>query len=166
MSEATKPARTRSQIGKSNRAKGQDGERKIARILCDLLGLDIRRRVRNHADDSDLTGMPGWSIEVKHCQRPLIRTWWEQTVEQAKDGDIPVLFYRLPHKDWRAVVHVSTFTGGEAPAQFDFTVEMGVQAFAELWREVESKRILDRARAQHVAQSEKNLAVMAGQSVQ
>ncbi len=151
MEEATKPARTRSQIGKSNRAKGQVGERQIARELCDLLGLDIRRRVRNHAGESDLTGMSGWSIEVKHCARPEIRAWWEQTIAQARPGEIPVLFYRLPRKQWRAVVHVSTFTGSAVSASLDFTVEMPLAAFAEVWREVEAKRIVEQAKVAHAA---------------
>lgn len=158
--------RTRSQIGKSSRAKGQMGERQIARELCDLLGLDIRRRVRNHAGESDLTGMDGWSIEVKHCSKLLLRAWWEQTIGQAKPGEIPVLFFRLPRKEWRAVVHVSTFTGSAVSPSLDFTVEMPLAAFAEVWRDVESKRILDQAREQHAAQAEKTLAVIAGAQVQ
>jgi len=158
--------RTASQRGKSSRAKGQRGERQIAGELCELLGIDIRRRVRNHADDSDLSGMDGWAIEVKHCAKPAMRAWWEQTVEQAKPGEIPVLFFRLPRKDWRAVVHISTLTGSEATTSLDFTVEMPLPAFAELWREVESKRIVERARVTHFAQAEKNSAVAGGVPVQ
>lgn len=158
--------KTASQRGRSSRAKGQAGERQIARELADLLGLDVRRRVRNHAGESDLTGMPGWSIEVKHCATPSLRAWWQQTVEQSKPGEIPVLFFRLPRKPWRAVVHIATLTGSTLSSSLDFTVEMSLPAFAEVWREVESQRIVNAARVVTYAQAEKNAAVASGVPVQ
>ena len=87
------------------RDKGSRGELEVASIIAGLTGWDVRRRVRNHAGDSDLQGVPGWSVEVKrHAKAPAgaVRAWWLQAVEQA-DGKLPVLFYRADHAEWRAV---------------------------------------------------------------
>ena len=92
-------------MSKSQRTKGQSGEREVAALIRDLPGWDVRRRVRQHDGDNDLLGVPGWAIEVKRhakAQRGDIRAWWRQTVEQA-DGVLPVLIYRQDRDEWRAV---------------------------------------------------------------
>ena len=89
----------------AQRRKGQVGEREVARLIHDLLGCDVRRRVRNHADDSDLVGVPGWSVEIKNQRtvtRSLLRAWWQQTWQQA--GDLrPVLVYKRGPAWWYAM---------------------------------------------------------------
>lgn len=110
----------------------------LANELKDLLGLDVRRRVRNHAGESDLTGMPGWAVECKHCATPALPAWWKQTVSQAQRGEIPVLFYKLPRKPFRAVVPASLFLGGAAETDTDYTIEMSLTCFAALYREREA----------------------------
>ena len=87
------------------RTKGQTGEREIAGIVRDLTGWDVRRRVRNHAGDSDLEGVPGWAVEVKRhrtATRGDVARWWQQAVSQAGEL-LPVLFYRQNRDTWRAV---------------------------------------------------------------
>ena len=91
-----------------SRTKGQAGEREVAAIIRELTGHDVRRRVRQHAGDADLAGLPGgWSIEVKrHARTPhaSIADWWAQTVSQARDVQAkPVLFYRADRAEWRCV---------------------------------------------------------------
>ena len=66
------------------RNKGAGGEREIAGIMRDLTGWDVRRRVRQHDGDSDLEGVPGWSVEVKRhrtASRGDIAGWWRHTEE-------------------------------------------------------------------------------------
>ncbi len=41
------------------------GEREAAELVRELTGWDVRRRVRQHAGDSNLQGVPGWAVEVK-----------------------------------------------------------------------------------------------------
>ena len=87
------------------RTKGQTGEREIAGIVRDLTGWNVRRRVRNHAGDSDLEGVPDWSVEVKRhraATRGDVARWWQQTISQAGEL-LPVLFYRLDRDTWRSV---------------------------------------------------------------
>lgn len=87
------------------RTKGKAGEREIAALVRDLTGWDVRRRVRQHDGDSDLEGVPGWSVEVKRhasASRADIARWWQQAVAQA-GAALPVLFYRADRAAWRAV---------------------------------------------------------------
>jgi hypothetical protein len=73
-------------MGAMSRTKGKAGEREIAALIRDLTGWDVRRRVRQHDGDSDLMGVPGWSIEVKRHARATradLASWWQQTVDQA-----------------------------------------------------------------------------------
>ena len=91
----------------SSRTKGKTGERELAALLSELTGHDVRRRVRQHEADSDLEGVPGWSIEAKRYKAAppaLVAQWWGQAVEQSRRTNaLPVLFYRADRADWRVV---------------------------------------------------------------
>ena len=93
--------------GTMSRTKGQTGEREVAAILKELTGKNVKRRVRQHDGDSDLEGLPGWSVEVKrHASTPpgKLAEWWAQTLSQARDAQaLPVLFYRADRAGWRCV---------------------------------------------------------------
>lgn len=90
-----------------SRNKGKAGERELARLLADLTGHDVRRRVRQHDGDDDLVGVPGWSIEAKRYKNAppaLVAQWWAQAVEQSRSTNtLPVLFYRADRAGWRVV---------------------------------------------------------------
>ena len=116
-------------MGLKSRSKGQAGEREIAGIVRDLTGWDVRRKVRQHDGDSDLEGVPGWSVEVKRhatASRGEIRKWWEQAASQAILDDRPVLFYRRDKDEWRAVWGMD----GLGIASYQYTVEGSVEAWA------------------------------------
>lgn len=123
--------------GRSNRLKGQRGERELANELSDLLGITLKRRVRNHHNESDITGLPGFSVEVKNCAVLSLGAWWSQTVSQAElMEEMPVLFYKLPRKGFRAVVSLPSLYGAfGAIDDFAYTAEMSLPAFAMLYRE-------------------------------
>jgi len=105
--QALAPDPTAQQRGRGSRTKGQTGEREVAAIIRELTGHDVRRRVRQHQGDSDLEGLPGWSVEVKrHANTPpgKLAEWWAQTITQARDAQaLPVLFYRADRAGWRCV---------------------------------------------------------------
>lgn len=125
------------------RRKGQKGENELAALIRDLTGWDVRRRVRQHDGDSDLDGVPGWSVEVKRhkaATRSQIASWWLQTVAQAR-GVLPVLFHRLDRADWRAVWPVATlmvFQRDEYWTGYQWTAETTVEAWAAVAREISS----------------------------
>lgn len=122
-------------MGMKSRTKGKAGEREVAALLSDLLGSMVTRRVRQRDGDSDLIGLPGWSVEVKRhatASRADLRAWWAQAVAQAGlEGDVtPVMLYRRDRDEWRAVWPL-----GEC-RDYGYTVEGSLQAFAMHVREV------------------------------
>lgn len=122
-----------------SRAKGAGGEREIAGIVRDLTGWDVRRRVRQHDGDSDLEGVPGWSVEVKRhraATRGDIARWWAQTVAQAGDL-LPVLFYRLDRDAWRAVWPVAAAFDPKTEIwrSYAWTADTTIEAWAAAARE-------------------------------
>ena len=134
------------------RTKGAAGEREVAAIIRDLTGWEVKRRVRNRAGDSDLTGIPGWSAEVKRHKtagRAEIAAWWRQTCTQAttprdkaSEGKanvcIPVLFFRRDRDDWRAVWPVAVGLKLQRACQwidYEWTVEGGIDAWAAVARD-------------------------------
>lgn len=88
-----------------SRTKGQTGEREAAALLALVTDFDVRRRVRQHQGDSDLEGVPGWSLEVKrHAAAPpaKVAEWWAQAVAQAqRTGTRPLLMYRADRGEWQ-----------------------------------------------------------------
>lgn len=129
-------------MGAKSRTKGQAGEREIAALIRDLTGFDVRRRVRQHDGDSDLEGVPGWSVEVKRAAKPELSAWWLQTVEQARMArGKPVLFYRLDRQQWRARWPLCLVLGAEEFGCFEWgglewTADTTVEAWAAVMREV------------------------------
>lgn len=142
------------------RGKGMAGEREIAAMVRDLTGWDVRRRVRQHDGDSDLEGVPGWSVEVKRhraAPRGDIARWWRQTVQQATGAAtdptnaatariprlLPVLFFRVDRDQRRAVWPLAvgmTYQTAEQWHSYEWTVEGCVAAWAAVAREVWGNR--------------------------
>lgn len=94
-------------MGSLSRTKGQSGERELAALLSELTGRRIARRVRQHAGDSDLVGLPAWCIESKRARTAplalIAREWWPQAVAQANtQGTVPLLCYQADRQPWRA----------------------------------------------------------------
>ncbi len=90
----------------ASRDKGRRGETELARVLQMLTDAPIRRRVRQHDGDSDLEGLPGWSVECKRRSAPPtpseLSAWWQQAVRQAApEGLRPLLCWRADRqRDW------------------------------------------------------------------
>jgi len=138
-------------MGLKSRTKGASGERELAALVHELTGWNVRRRVRQHEGDSDLEGVPGWSIEVKRhatATRSDIRVWYEQAQKQsAPERLCPVLFYRRDRDEWRAVwplavtFHVLRTDVWERycdlDSSYDWTCEGSVQAWAAVARETQ-----------------------------
>jgi hypothetical protein len=129
-------------MGLMQRRKGQVGEREIAHLLSDLIGTNVERLVRQHDGDSDLGGLPGWSVEVKRAKAPYVSTWWKQTMVQAALADRrPVLFYRIDGRKWRAVWSLSCVLADHLPGWIglDMTVESSIEAWAAVYREISAR---------------------------
>lgn len=123
------------------RNKGKTGEREAAELVRLHTGWDVRRRVRQHEGDSDLVGVPGWSVEIKRCRTALpgeVTSWWAQAVAQG-DGALPVLLYRADRAEWRAVWPLAVLLGSQRADYWrgiEWTATTTVQAWAAVAREL------------------------------
>lgn len=92
----------------NSRTKGAAGEREVARILQDQLGIELTRNLDQTRDGGyDLLGLPGWAIEVKRYKtagKAERQAWWKQAVEQAGEDLQPVVIYRLDRQGWRVMM--------------------------------------------------------------
>ena len=82
----------------SQRTKGIGGEREVANLLREALDIDVTRnwQAQSAIGGFDLTGIPGWAIEVKRAKTEHVAQWWQQTVTQAQKYSLkPVLIYRI-----------------------------------------------------------------------
>ena len=134
----------------TSRNKGAGGERELANLLAGLTGWDVRRRVRQHDGDSDLEGVPGWSVEVKrHARAPRasIAAWYAQSVSQAQVGGLlPVLFYRENRQPWRAVWPLSALLTQQHTGMWTdylWTADSSVEAWASAAVELTIKGVAE-----------------------
>ena len=109
-------------------------------MIRDLTGWDVQRRVRQHDGDSDLVGVPGWSIEVKNCQKALqgdISRWWGQCITQAAEAR-PALIYRAQRGVWRVrwPLGVVAAVDGGRWHDIDWTADTTIEAWVAVAREL------------------------------
>lgn len=125
-------------MGKMARSKGQRGEREIVHLLqpyvnkafqdCGLQPPLIQRnQLQSDRGGYDLVGVPWMAPEVKRCETLNLKAWWKQCMEQAKDGQTPVLFYRQNASKWRVrMVGILPATGCK---DVKVVVDISIDAF-------------------------------------
>lgn len=130
-------------MGAMQRTKGADGERTVAILIRYWLGLEVHRNWQGQAaaGGADLSGVPGWAIEIKRAKE-YRHEWWGQAVAQAEQaGAAPALVFLIdytrrgqhPLDRWRVILPLATFGGIE----FDHgeTAEISLRAWFTLIRE-------------------------------
>ncbi len=97
----------------NSRSKGQRGEREVIGLLQDIvdsvrLSLQLpaillqRNTLQSHVGGHDITGLAGFSVEVKFQEMEYSADWWRQCLKQAaKDRSVPILIYRRVRQPWR-----------------------------------------------------------------
>lgn len=128
-----------------SRRKGIAAELEIAAVIRDITGWQIKRRVRQHQGDSDLEGVPGWSVEVKRhatIGRADLDAFWLQAVRQCNydGGHVPVLFFRRNRDQWRAVWPMAVQMQPDSLRAvqwigYEWTCEGSIDAWAAVARE-------------------------------
>ena len=85
----------------SNR-KGKEGERELATLLRDRYGYKCRRGQQfcGSNGDADVVGLPGIHIECKRVEKLNIYEAVEQSINDAREGEMPTVMHRKNHKDW------------------------------------------------------------------
>lgn len=92
-------------MGKASRDKGKLGEREVAKLLRDH-GFDGRRGQQYHggADSPDVTGIPGYHIEVKRTEQCRLYEYMQQAADESADGEVPVVFHRQSRRKWVVIM--------------------------------------------------------------
>ena len=106
--------RTRSEIGKSSKARGKRGELDLVHSLRDAGFPEVRRTAQycGKAGTSDVTGLNGIHVEVKNVERLNI---WEALLQSKRDseadgnGDIGAVFFKRNRTGWYVAVPLSDF---------------------------------------------------------
>jgi Holliday junction resolvase len=130
-------------MGKASREKGKRGEREVVRIISELLGVAATRKVRQHEGDSDILGVPGWTIEVKRyasASEATMRTWWEQAIAQTPPGEIPCVWYRLDRRPWRVLWPLEAALGAKHQWGWEYVVDSTPEAWAAVVRETTEEK--------------------------
>ena len=93
-------------MGKSQRNKGDGGEREVVRILNDY-GIPARRgQVFDREPDIVSSSPIHW--EVKRQETTKIHEWMRQSVEQRR-GKVPVVVHRRSREDWLITMRFTDF---------------------------------------------------------
>lgn len=96
----------------NSKRKGKTSELEVSHIL-QRWGYDARRsqQYAGSNGDADVVGVPGLHIEVKHVEKLNLYKAIEQSVNDAKDGEIPVVVHRKNRTKWLITLDFETFLG-------------------------------------------------------
>ena len=87
-------------MSKMQREKGKSFERKIASILQEH-GYAARRgqQYSGASGDADVIGLKGIHIECKAVEKMALYSWMEQSIHDAREGEIPIVVHKQNRKD-------------------------------------------------------------------
>ena len=93
--------KTAQERGKASKRKGANGERELAQVLRGY-GYPARRGVQysGRTGQADVIGLDGIHIECKRVERLNIDSAMEQSVSDARSGEIPIVCHRKDRKEW------------------------------------------------------------------
>lgn len=94
----------------NSRAKGASGERELANVLKEY-GFQTRRgqQYSGANGDADVVGIEGIHIECKRVERLNIDEAMSQSIQDAREGEIPVVMHRKNRKPWLVTMRLEDF---------------------------------------------------------
>ena len=94
----------------NSRAKGARGERELAAVLREY-GYATRRgqQYSGANGDPDVIGVPGLHIECKRVEQLNIGKAMEQSMDDARAGEIPVVMHKKNRKPWLVTLPLTCF---------------------------------------------------------
>jgi len=94
----------------NSREKGKKGEREWAKF-CREQGFQSCRRGQqyNGLEGEDVVGLPGIHQEVKRVERLNIDKAIKQSIEDSKEGEIPIVAHRKNRKPWLVTMRAEDF---------------------------------------------------------
>lgn len=135
-------------MGKINsRAKGAQAEREFCKGLTEYLGDVLVEPLKRNLEQTrngghDILGLEGFALEIKRYKRIKdgdIKKFWDQACEQAtRIGATPTLAFREDMQSWRIRIPMGVLDNSYDTWHLDYTVEVGLEAFASIIREQHS----------------------------
>lgn len=106
--------KTKSQIGKSSKARGKRGELSLVHALRDAGFTEARRTAQycGKAGTSDVVGIEGLHVEVKNQERLNI---WSALAQSQRDteadgnGNIPAIIFKRNRSGWYVALPLPNF---------------------------------------------------------
>lgn len=97
-------------MGKASRDKGKRGELEVAHIMQSY-GYDARRgqQFSGLQGDADVVGVPGLHLEIKRVKTLRLDDAMEQSIRDAREGEIPVVIHRKDKQPWRVTLSLENF---------------------------------------------------------
>ena len=94
----------------NSRAKGAAGERELSHEL-EKYGFSTRRGQQfcGANGDADVVGVPGLHIECKRVERLNIYDAIKQSVNDAREGEMPVVMHRKNRQKWLVTLSLDDF---------------------------------------------------------
>lgn len=94
----------------NSRAKGAAGERELAKKLREF-GVDARRgqQYSGANGDADVVGLQGVHIECKRVERLNIDNAMQQSINDARELELPVVMHRRNGKRWLVTMTLDDF---------------------------------------------------------
>ncbi len=141
-------------MGSKSKRKGRKGEQDAINELKGWLGESFglsrnlsqtaggESRFGNSEGQHDVLGCGVFALEIKRyatARQGQVAVWWSQACSQCSDGRLPALMYRADQQEWRVVIPLSVLWSEAQHWQEgmieEWTVELGVEAFAAVVRE-------------------------------
>jgi Holliday junction resolvase len=97
-------------MGINSREKGRRGEVELAHEL-EKYGYKAYRSQQycGANGDADVVGIPGLHIECKRVEKLNIDNAMDQSISDAKDGEIPVVIHRKNRRSWKVTMELEDF---------------------------------------------------------
>lgn len=94
----------------NSRQKGKRGELEAAKVLK-TYGYETRRgqQFSGANGDADVVGLPGIHLEIKRVEKLNISKAMQQSIQDAKDGEMPVVMHRKNRETWLVTMPLRVF---------------------------------------------------------
>ena len=94
----------------NSKRKGKDGELQVAHIMQGY-GFDARRSQQYAGinNDADVVGVPFLHLEVKRTETLHLDKAMEQSIRDAREGEIPIVVHRKDRQPWRVTIDLDDF---------------------------------------------------------
>lgn len=94
----------------NSRAKGAAGERELAKKLREF-GVNARRgqQYSGANGDADVVGLEGVHIECKRVEKLNINRAMQQSMDDAREDELPVVMHRKNRQRWLVTMTLDDF---------------------------------------------------------